>query len=291
MVRYPGRLIVNGCLLAIPLMLTVACTSDDSPTPTEELTLDNCDTAVASDAPEFYQYFRCVTLTVNADSTKIVTLGLPPHKTYYYGEDSPNYTAFDGATGNSPNPGRVEEGRITITIPNNPVARGLTITEDLVDGMAQTSPYEYPGGVGIALDGVPVFDGTAAPGDDLDQASKAFDGYNGHPDFDNLYHYHGASKGPLEVLERANVITNTSPGSAEIEIYAIMCDGTVILGCTEADGSDPDSSDFDAQAGHVHDIVGESGETFFSDRYHTHVCNTFHKYAPEIQYYDACFRG
>jgi len=282
-------------VMTFSLSLAAGCTSDggtdDGPGPNEELTLDNCATSVASDAPEFYQYFRCVTLTVGSDSISIASVALPPHKSYYYGEDSPNYTAFDGAPGNSPNPGHIEAGHVNIKIPNNPVSRGLTIDESLVDGMAQTSQYEYPGGVGLALDGIPIFDGTAAPGDDLNQASKAFDSYNGHPDFDNLYHYHGDSKGPLEVLARAGLIDGTTPGSAEVEIYGIMCDGTVVLGCTEADGSAPDTSDVDAQGGHVHDIVGESGTTFFSNRYHTHVCASIHTFAPEIQYYDACYRG
>ena len=48
---------------------------------------------------------------------------------------------------------------------------------------------------------------------------------------------------------------NADPGAGTVEIYGFMCDGTLVLGCTELDGSIPDDSDFDAQNGHVHDIT------------------------------------
>ena len=42
-----------------------------------------------------------------------------------------------------------------------------------------------------------------------------------------------------------------------------MCDGTIVLGCTELDGSSPDNSDFDAQSGHLHDLVDEGWDNPF----------------------------
>jgi hypothetical protein len=70
------------------------------------------------------------------------------------------------------------------------------------------------------------------------------------------------------------------------EIYGIMCDGTVVLGCTEADGTAP-AGDLDAQGGHVHD-VGDGTTTWFTARYHTHVCESGRRFTPEIRYYEAC---
>jgi hypothetical protein len=90
------------------------------------------------------------------------------------------------------------------------------------------------------------------------------------------------------VLELAGLTESTTPGSADIELFGIMCDGTVMLGCTELDGSAPDTADLDAQGGHVADIVDEEGTTHFTNRYHTHVCASIHEFAPEIQYYDTC---
>ena len=53
-----------------------------------------------------------------------------------------------------------------------------------------------------------------------------------------------------------------------------MCDGTLILGCTELDGSEPFSSDFDAQNGHLHDIK-DGTNVFPPNRYHTHICTEY----------------
>ena len=67
-----------------------------------------------------------------------------------------------------------------------------------------------------------------------------------------------------------------------------MCDGTLVLGCTELDGTAPSASDFDAQNGHLHDISA-GGTTHFTNRYHTHVClNQWPDYPffPEIAYYE-----
>jgi hypothetical protein len=93
-------------------------------------------------------------------------------------------------------------------------------------------------------------------------------------------------------------VTQTNPGSAEIELYGIMCDGTVVMGCTELDGSIPTFSDLDAQGGHVHDLIDETGATLLANRYHTHICyssvsdeNTYgngypqHEFTPESSYY------
>jgi hypothetical protein len=99
-------------------------------------------------------------------------------------------------------------------------------------------------------------------------------------------------------------ITSTTPGDAEIELYGIMCDGTVVMGCTELDGSALNTSDWDAQNGHVHDIIDEDGTLMFEDRYHTHICydtiteedtdgNGYqeHEFTPEISYYQTLGMG
>jgi hypothetical protein len=98
--------------------------------------------------------------------------------------------------------------------------------------------------------------------------------------------------GTLEVLEKLGLVTSTTPGEAEIELYGVMCDGTVVMGCTELDGSAPETADLDPQNGHVHDIVSKDSTVLLAGRYHTHICPTWadpgHKFTPEVQYYDAC---
>ncbi len=279
-------------LVLIFMFMVCACSlattdsSGGSSATNEELTLTTCDTNIDSDAPDFFQtYFKCITTETDSTFVTVTSNGLPPHRSYYYGEDDPNYEDFDYSRGDdySPNPNQISEQDISIQIPINPDSKGLTITESLIDGTVGTSDEEYPmGAAGIALDGVALFNPLAAPGDDIADEAFTFDSYNSHPTQDDFYHYHTSSPGPLEVMESLGL---------DAELYGIMCDGTVVLGCTELDGETADDSNFDAQNGHVHDISDEEGAVIFEDRYHTHVCPdsfTDHLYTPEIQYYDSC---
>jgi hypothetical protein len=179
-------------------------------------------------------------------------------------------------------------------MPLEPVARGITIDSSLVDGLAGTSTLEYPlGAIGVAVDGVAIYSGLAAPGDRIDTEQYTFDDYEAHPDNRGSYHYHTATPGPLEALAHAGLVTHTTPGAAELEIYGVLCDGTVVLGCTELDGSAPRTDDLDAQNGHVHDLVDRAGTVELRARYHTHVCPARlpgDRYTPEIMYYGTCTR-
>ncbi len=259
--------------------------------------LDNCVTNIASDVPAFYKnYFKCVTVTMSGGDVLIATNSLPPHQSYYYGTSSPNYTAFDTSRGSQyhPNPSTLGQVAVTVKIPTTPISRGLTITSSMVDQMAGTNPNEYSGSPqGISIDSVQLFHGVAAPGDSIDTEGYTFDNYNGHP-AGTSYHYHSGSPGALEVLKKLGYVTSIVPGSAEVELYGMMCDGTVLMGCTELDGSAPDRSTLDAQNGHTGTITGKDGVTHFTNRYHVHICpskwttaNT-RKYTPEIQFYTKC---
>lgn len=257
-------------------------------------TLASCTTTIAADAPDFYKkYFRCVTVTTATDGVVIETRSLPPHPSSYYGTASPNYAPFDTSRGAQyhANPNVLTERAARVTVPNAPVAKGVVVTAALVDGKAQTSPLEFGlGPVGVALDSVPLFNAVAAPGDTIDTERFTFDSYEGHPAPDGAYHYHSASRGPLEVLAANGLRATPTVGSAELEVYGIMCDGTVVLGCTELDGTARPTAGLDAQGGHVHDLKDKSGVVHFANRYHAHVCEKDggRAYTPEIQYYSTC---
>lgn len=286
---------------AILLVALAGCAADPAADPQPDagvvddgrLTLDNCPTSIDADVPAFYaKYFRCSTITVESGAVVLRSSSLPPHATYYYGAGDPNYAAWDDRGGAySPNPHLLTAQELAVAIPANPTPKGVTITEDLVDGVAQTDPaFELPGGpVGMALDGVALFDGLAAPGMSIETERFTFDAYNAHPAPDTTYHYHTTMPGSLEVLAHLGMVTSTTPGDAELEVYGVLCDGTVILGCTELDGAAP-SGALDAQGGHVGDLVDDDGTTHFTARYHTHVCPGGHEYTPEIQYYTTCAR-
>ena len=272
------------------LSLNIGCSTE-----VIEKTLDDCETNIDSDVPEFYQkYFNCVDISVNGDAVTISSDGLPPHNSYYYGEGHANYADFDTSRGDdyAPNPNQIATQSLSITVPANPSSRNLTINDDLVDGDVNSDNNEYGmGTVGIALNGVSIFNSLAAPGDVIENEVTSFDIYNGHPEMSGNYHYHTDSAGPLEVLEGKGLTSSSTPGSADVEVYGMMCDGTVVLGCTELEGGDIDNSDFDSQNGHSHDLADEEGTTHFSDRYHVHICtDTFidFLFTPEIQNYDTC---
>ena len=299
----------------------------------EMYTLETCETDIATDVPQFFHdYFQCVTArmsTVGDDGRQYVNLyfdSQPPYQTWYYetewpecttSSEHPNwipYTGDDCQQGTTP--GVITELDLVISIPVNPgsdlnPARDLTINGNLVDGEVGNSNYEYPmGTIGSALNGVTMYNPCAAPGDLIENEAATFDLYSGHPTgpaMGNTYHYHTNSPGPLEVLahKMPDVVTNTTPGSAEIEVFGINCDGVVVLGCTELNGSAVDPTEWDAQNGHVHDMVGADGTVYFEDRYHTHICYTDitdedtdgvspndnlgydqHEFTPEISYYE-----
>ena len=264
--------------------------TEDGGDESDVLDLDTCPESIAGGVAPFYQqYFACSDIEVGNGATVARTDGLPPHPSPYYETDHANYVPFDdrGGTHNQ-NPGVIGEGNYEIVIPDNPTPKGVVIDASMVDNTMNTSAEEYSGGpVGIALDGVVIFAAMAAPGDDLAREQFTFDLYEGHP-AGETYHYHFNTPGPLEVLVAFGHSDNATPGAGSVELYGIMCDGTVVLGCTELDGSVPTDADFDAQNGHVHDL-GDGAATHFTDRYHTHVCPSRwpdYPFFPEIAYYD-----
>lgn len=274
-------------MTALLLLFLAACTTSHDSGDTDPQdglrNLDNCGTDTDG-APAFFARFACVTVRDAGDIITVHTVDLPPYPTPYYDLIDPNWTDFDTRGGDwHQNPNFLAEKDLTFAIPAGPVAKGITITADMVDGQANTNAEEYPGGAaGVALNGVVLFNATAAPGDDIAEEKYTFDLYEGHPAPEGTYHYHGASPGPLAVLEAS--------GDADLELFGIMCDGTVVLGCTELNGENVVGT-LDAQGGHVHDLVNGSGAIELEHRYHTHVCASgVHEYTPEIQYYDSCTR-
>jgi len=299
-----GALLAAGCDGAAPVEDAATSTEAATDVATDttaardgERTIETCPTAVSSEAPAFFaQYFRCVDVTTNDTDVVIETQGLPPHRSNYYATNSPNYEPFDTSRGARyrANPNRLSAQDVVLSIPKSPVSRGLTITTEMVDGVVGTNANEYPMGVaGVAIDSVLLFNPMARPGDDIEAEQYTFDRYNAHPAPSGDYHYHTVSRGPLELLESIGLGTGAEPGSASLELFGLMCDGTVVLGCTELDGTAAPIGTLDAQGGHVHDLTERGGAVAFADRYHVHLCPSVEggrRFTPEIQYYDRCTR-
>jgi hypothetical protein len=288
-------------LLGLAALAVVACGDDETSGGagggeggvSGALTLDNCATSFGEGVPAFYEkYFRCVLATVEGDTVILRSDALPPHPSHYYDPASPNHVAFDDQDGTRfKNPNEIAAQDLAVGIPASPVAKGLTIDAAMIDGQpGHPEEYDAMGWIGVGLDGVAFFHGTAAPGDSLEQEQFSFDPYEGHPQMTGIYHHHGPTPASLAVLARAGLTASTEPGAADVELYGMFCDGTLVLGCRELDGAMADAADFDAQNGHVHDVVDDEGTTHFAARYHTHVCDALggHLFTPEIQYHETC---
>lgn len=277
-------------MLLLALLAPACGTSPDSADETGDIatdlrTLDTCATTLADDVPSFYSsYFRCIDASMDGDDVLLTTSNLPPHPSAYYNDDDPNHEAWDDRGGDYvQNPNRLTEQLFQVRIPTNPVPKGLVVTAAMHDLTAGTSREEYPmGHAGVALDGVSLYNAVAGPGMDIREEKYTFDSWEGHPSPDGAYHHHSPNSASLAVLAHL--------GAGALELFGIMCDGTVVLGCTELDGSAPGLSDADAQQGHLHDLTDAAGTTHFLDRYHIHMCAALEPdaFTPEIQYYEAC---
>lgn len=131
----------------------------------------------------FWLKFSCsVTLTKSGSNVTIATKSMPDYKSYYYSSTDICYEAFS-STARAANPNSIASQTISMVVPYAPtVATTATATPD--------------GAIGIALNGVAIFDNTAAPGDDIYNEEKTFDKCDGHPEKTGKYHYH-SEPGPI----------------------------------------------------------------------------------------------
>lgn len=255
--------------------------------------LAECGGTVDADVPEpFQSWFWCTDIALTDTAVSLYSTGIPPHDSPYFPETSENYVAFDTRGGDwHQNPNEIAAQEMLLSLPLDPTPKGITITDDMVDESAGTSTEEYAvEWQGIGLDGTALFTGTAAPGDVIADEEYTFDLWEGHPQNSGVYHHHGSNPAALAVLEAAGVVTTTVPGEAEVELFGLMCDGTVVLGCDELDGSAVDADALDAQNGHVATLSDADGTVLFEERYHTHACAELGRtLTPEIRYYsDGC---
>lgn len=278
--------------------------TDESTEPSADVAVDDagdgvelligCETNIADDVPEFYAtYFRCADVSMDGDTVVIVSVNEPPHLSAYYPEDDPRYEAFDTSRGADyrQNPNTITGETNTVRIPANPAEQGTIIDARTVNaGVGDDTDYPL-GTAGIALDGVAYFNPLAGPGDDIEDEVFTFDSLSGHPQQNGNYHYHGTSVGPLRVLWELGAVTTDVVGEAEVELYGVMCDGTVLFGGTELDGSAA-AGELDLQNGHTHDIVDSDGTVLLENRYHIHMAAELsldpRGLTPEAQYYSTC---
>ena len=183
----------------------------------------------------FWLSFSCrVTLTVVTQAgTQYVQLssdGEPDYRSNYFPSGD---LCHDDYTPPFPDPNDIAAQNLVLTVPQVPSGSGQEMAL---------------GPVGMAVNGVAIFDNQAAPGDDIYLESGSFDRCQGHPQQNGMYHYHSE---PYAI------------SYDDARFIGVLRDGNPLYGRRDPDGSLPS---LDAAGGHV-GVTSDSATPV----YHHHV--------------------
>ncbi len=177
----------------------------------------------------YTKIYGATSITFDGTWVTIKCNALPDHKSAYYPVGNSLREAFSGTTFGgftfSQNPNIIATQNITLKIPVNPQ-------------VAATHALTPMGVIGVALNGVPLFNQYAAGGSPLAGEITSFDQWWGHPQMSGMYHYH------VEPLYLTTVKATKS------SLMGFLLDGFPVYGPQEADGSAP--AGLDVYHGHTH---------------------------------------
>lgn len=230
------KIISTLCLIAF---LALSCQEDsmDNGTNMNPEDPDNNNT----DLPEAYENFYNVE-DVYRDGNFIVieTKGVPDHNSPYFAQTDSRYEAYNGTNPNFRlNPNRIQEQSLTFRIPANPQA-------------ATNKRPTALGPIGVAINGVAIYNQYAGPNQPLTNEINSFDQYLGHPGGTDQYHYH------IEPLFLTNKYGKES-------LIGFLLDGFPVYGPIE-NGSIVSNADLDTYHGHF----GNTAE-YPEGIYHYHI--------------------
>ena len=196
--------------------------------------------------PVYNKIYGATSITFDGTFVTIKYNALPDHKSAYYTVGNPLYEAFSGTTfgGGSfmRNPNNIASQNITLRIPVNPVVAATHVTTPM-------------GVIGVALNGIPLFNQYAAGGSPLANEVNGFDQYWGHPQNTGMYHYH------VEPLYLTTVRATKS------SLLGFLLDGFPVYGPKEENNTDPVG--LDVYHGHTHATVD-----YPAGMYHYHFTAT-----------------
>lgn len=207
-------------------------------------------TEVTANSPVPAVYLKIYGATsVKSDGTWIYikTRDLPDHKSAYYPTTNALYESYSGSTfgGNTfnKNPNSIVEQLGSVKIPLNPAVNALHSATPL-------------GPIGIALNGVFLFNQYAGPSQPLTGEITSFDKYYGHPQNSGMYHYH------VEPLYLTTVKFTKSG------LMGFLLDGFPVYSPEEENGTTVTSSGLDVYHGHTHATID-----YPNGIYHYHFTN------------------
>ena len=130
----------------------------------------------------YSKIYGATSITTDGKFVIIKSNGQPDHKSIYYAASSYKYEAFSGTTFGGAtfrkNPNKISlTNAFTFKIPLNPTKAATNASTPL-------------GPIGVAINGVPLFNQYAGPNRPLTNEIQSFDQYWGHPTGTNMYHYH-----------------------------------------------------------------------------------------------------
>lgn len=230
--------------------LAVACNSS-SPTAPSATTTAASTTPAASgvNASGIYAQFQsAVSVTMTGTTAMLRSSGLPDHTSPYWGAGHAQYEA--------PHAGMV-------LAPNRIATQALSLQVPLVPALGTASDTPL-GPMGMAVNGVAIFNQYAAGRSPLTNEILTFDRFNGHPQQTGQYHYH---------VEPLWLTSNRGADS----LIGVLLDGFPVYGPRDQDGSMP--AGLDSCNGHTH-----ATRELPSGIYHYHVVS-----APP--YIAGCYRG
>ncbi|MES2003246.1 MAG: YHYH protein [Bacteroidota bacterium] len=211
--------LAGTALLLITIFVVMSCKKDAG-------TSTATNTTSTATVPDVFKKFNS-TVTISSDGTTITLKsdGVPDHKSCYFATTDARYQAYNGTnTAFSKNPNSIGTKSYTFKIPVSPA----------VNTAHEATPL---GPIGIAVNGVAMYNQYAGPNQPLTNEINSFDQYNGHPDQSSTYHYH------VEPL----YITLNNTKSA---LIGFLLDGFPVYGPLES-GKTLLSADLDTYHGHT----------------------------------------
>lgn len=249
-----GKLTATAILMigVLPLLHCGSSSSSAAPSTaagsTTTTTTTTPTTNTTTTLPAMYSKFGNGTqVSLSGTTVVITTRDLPDHKSPYWGTGNALYEAPQ--SGMSVNPNLISSQNITFRIPASPTK-----------ATASSTPL---GPMGVATNGVVLFNQYAAGMQPLGPEIQSFDRYNGHPTGSNQYHYHVE---PLWLT-----------ASSKAVLIGVLLDGFPVYGPQDSNGATP--TDLDSCNGHT-----TATPDFPSGIYHYHVTSA-------VPYIAGCFAG
>ncbi|MCG9793251.1 YHYH protein [Flavobacterium algicola] len=226
---------MNKIFLATMLVVLFSCNDDSSSSDDSSEEGVDISTVVINSFKN--SYTNAVSVKVSDGYITISSTGLPDHKTPYWGVGHEMYEDFPGTNHANAN--------TSMTTYN------YAMRIPVVPSEATTKEVTELGAVGMAVNGVPIYNDYEGSGVLQENAWSTFDSSGAHPGPNKDYHYH--CEGTYLTVDSNNLI-------------GFLRDGYPVYGRKDADGTYP--SNLDANGGHT------GTTTDFTDAiYHYHVSN------------------